>query len=256
MKRGPLLGLSVLLLSFAPLLGQQSSDGSAHPTDASVAFRLSTTGFGGEVSKLLTGHVAARVGGSFFSVSTTKSQSNISYAASLKLHTFAALIDLSPGQRGSFHGTVGIVTNPLTISGTGQSSSGRFTINGTSYRADSVGTLTLEGKFPGASPYAGLGFGTPASKGGALKLLFDLGAVLGKPTISLTSTGAASNPQLASDLQAQQTKTQHAAVEVTHLSLEAVREHVGAVRSRVAHQHRVFVPADAGDQVRVAKRLP
>ena len=209
MKQGPLFGLSVMLAGCAPLLGQQPPEPSAHHTDASVDFRVATTGFGGEVAKLLTGHVAARLGGSFFSISTTKTQSNISYDTSLRLHTFEALIDLYPSQRGSFHGTVGVVTNPLTISGTGQASSGRFTINGTSYRADSVGTLTIGGKFPGASPYAGLGFGTPAGKGGALKLLFDFGAVLAKPTISLTSTGAATNSQLASDLQAEQATTQH-----------------------------------------------
>ena len=210
MNPGPLFGLSVVLVGCAPLVGQQPPEASTHHTDASVDFRVATTGFGGEVAKLLTGHVAARVGGSFFSVNTTKSQSDISYDASLKLHTFSALIDLSPSRRGSFHVTGGLVTNPLTISATGQpSSSGTFKINGTTYTSSQVGTLTAEGKFPGASPYAGLGFGTPASHGGALKLLFDLGAVIGKPRILLTSTGAASNPQLASDLQAQEAKTQH-----------------------------------------------
>jgi len=210
MKGGALFGFSLVLVGCPPLLGQQPAEPSAHHTDASVDFRVATTGFGGEVAKLLTGHVAARVGGSFFSASTTKSQSDISYDASLKLHTFSALLDLSPSRRGSFHVTGGLVTNPLTISATGQpSSSGTFTINGHTYTTSQVGTLIAEGKFPGASPYAGLGFGTPANTGGALKLLFDLGAVLGKPAISLTSTGAASNPQLASDLQVQQAKTQH-----------------------------------------------
>ena len=210
MKRGALFGFSLVLVGCPPLLGQQPAEPSAHHTDASIDFRVATTGFGGEVAKLLTGHVAARVGGSFFSASTTKSQSDISYDASLKLHTFSALLDLSPSRRGSFHVTGGLVTNPLTISATGQPSpSGTFKINGHQYTSSQVGALTLQGKFPGGSPYAGLGFGTPASTGGALKLLFDLGAVLGKPTISLTSTGAASNPQLASDLQAQEAKTQH-----------------------------------------------
>ncbi len=210
MKRGALAGFAALLVGCAALAGQQPSEPAAHHTDASVDFRVATTGFGAEVAKLLTGHVAARVGGSFFSVSTTKSQSDISYDASLKLHTFSALLDLFPSRRGSFHVTGGLATNPLTISATGQpSSSGTFKINGHTYTTNQVGTLTAAGKFPGASPYAGLGFGTPANKGGALKFLFDLGAVLGKPTISLTSTGAATNPQLASDLQAEQAKTQH-----------------------------------------------
>ena len=199
----------VMSLDGTVLRAQQPAETPAHASDMSVAFRFGTPGFGAEVARLFTSHVAARVGGSFFSVSTTKSQSNISYSASLKLHEVTALIDLYPAGRGSFHGTIGLVTNPLTITGTGQASSGRFTINGTSYRADSVGTLTIEGKFPGVSPYLGLGFGTPATHGGALKLLFDLGAVIGKPTISLNATGAANNPGLAADLQAQQATTQH-----------------------------------------------
>jgi hypothetical protein len=37
----------------------------------------------------------------------------------------------------------------------------------------------------------------------------NLGAVLGKPTINLAATGAASNPDVASDLQAQRATTQH-----------------------------------------------
>jgi hypothetical protein len=210
MRREPLFGLTAWLLGCAPLYAQLSEP-SAHHSDVSVAFRVGSTGFGAEVAKLLTGHVAARVGGSFYSLSTTKRQSGISYDASLKLHTFSALIDVYPGRRGSFHGAVGIVTNPLTISGTGQASSGRFTINGTSYRADTVGTLTVGGKFPGASPYLGLGFGTPANTSRALKVLFDLGAVLGKPTVSLSSSSASCGPgtPCGTDLQAQQAMTQH-----------------------------------------------
>jgi len=159
---------------------------------------------------LLTGHVALRVGGSYYSTSTSTSQTDISYDASFKLHTFTALIDLSPARRGSFHVTGGLATNPLTITAIGQPSSvDTFKINGDKYSSSQVGILTLQGKFRNAAPYLGFGFGTPASSGRALKLLFDLGGVLGKPTISLTSTGAASNAQLAADLQAQETKTQH-----------------------------------------------
>jgi hypothetical protein len=53
----------------------------------------------------------------------------------------------------------------------------------------------------------GLGFGTPAASHGALKLVMDIGAALGKPTIGLAATGAAGNPQLQADLDAQVAKT-------------------------------------------------
>ena len=201
MRRVLRFSLAVLLLDCASLAGQDN---------ASVDLRVATTGFGVEVAKLLTGHVGARLGGSYYSWSTNKSQSDISYNASLKLHTFTALLDLFPGRRGSFHLTTGLVTNPLTISATGvPSASDTFKINGTKYSASQVGTLTADGKFHGVSPYLGFGFGTPANDHKALKFLFDLGAALSKPAVTLNATGADSLPQLAADVQAQQAKTQH-----------------------------------------------
>ena len=209
MERTLLFGLAVSLLG-APLRGQQPPASATHHADVSVDFRVGTTGFGIQLAKLLTGHVALRVGGTYFSASTSKTQTDISYDANLKLHSFTALIDLSPGRRGGFHVTGGLATNPLTITAIGQPSpSGTFTINGNTYSSSQVGILTLQGKLRGAAPYLGFGFGTPARSGGALHLLFDLGGVIEKPTISLDATGAASNSQLATDLQAQAAQTQH-----------------------------------------------
>jgi len=204
----------LVLCSGRELAAQQPSQPVAAEThrNISVAFRFLTLGLGGEVSKLLTDHVSARVGANYFKLSTSKTQSDISYDASLKLHAVSVLIDLYPGRRGSFHFTGGIMTNPLTISATGQpTSSGTFTMNGNTYTTSQVGTLTGEGKYPSVGPYVGLGFGTPARKGGALAFLFDLGAVIGKPTITLTASGAgcASGTQCGNDLQAQADTTQH-----------------------------------------------
>ena len=47
-----------------------------------------------------------------------------------------------------------------------------------------------------------------------------------------------------------------AAVEVAQLSLQSLGQDAGALGSRVAHQHGVFVPADPGHEVRVPERLP
>src|SRR2546426_6196878 len=174
------LGVGVLC-SGGEVAAQQPSQPVAAEThkNISVAFRFLTLGLGAEVGRLLTSHVSARVGANYFKFSTSKSQSNISYDASLKLHAVSVLIDLYPGQRGSFHFTGGIMTNPLTIAATVQpTSSGTFKFNGNTYTASQVGTPTADGKFPSVGPYVGLGFGTPARKGGALAFLFDLGAVI------------------------------------------------------------------------------
>lgn len=207
----------LLVLTFGASVSQFSSGeaqaapppANAHPgLGMSLAFRSSLLGFGLEAEKLLGGHIGARVGYSYMSFSANHTQSDISYAASLKISSFEALADFYPGAFKSFHLTGGIATNPLTISGKGVTNSGSFKINGHSYTADQVGTLSADGKFPSVSPYLGIGTGTPA-RGGPIEFLFDLGAVLGKPTINLGATGAASNPQLASDLQAQSQTTQH-----------------------------------------------
>lgn len=208
-----LLGTTILLGYFTPQnlaaqAGPQAPSG-GH-ADASIALRFGTLGIGLEVSKLLIGHVGVRVGANYFKVSTTKDQSNVTYDASLKLQAFSALIDLFPGNRGSFHFTGGLMTDPAKVTATGKpDASGTFTLNGNTYNTAQVGTLTGEAKFPGVGPYVGIGFGTPAKDGGAIKFLFDLGAVIGKATVSLNATGAAANPSLAADLKAQQTKTQN-----------------------------------------------
>lgn len=207
---GLTLGTAALLMVSLPLQAQKAAGNGGGHADASVAFRFGTLGFGVEVSKLLVSHVGVRVGANYFKTSTTHDQSDITYAATAKLQAFSALIDLFPSSRGSFHLTGGIMTDPAKITAVGQpSSGGTYTINGTDYSAAEVGDLTAEAKFPGVGPYLGLGFGTPARNGGALKFLFDIGAVIGKATVSLNSSAAASDPTLAADLEAQRAKTEH-----------------------------------------------
>jgi len=193
----------------ARLVAQQPAGAASarHYADVSVGLRFGTPGIGLEVGKLLTSHVAVRLGANYFKTTATKDQSDVTYNASLKLQAMSALVDLYPGRRGGFHVTAGIFTNPMTLTGTGQPTGGTYDINGTTYTSAQVGTLTAQAKFPGVSPYVGLGFGTPA-RNHALEFLFDVGAVIGKPTISLAATGAAADPAFAADLQAQRDQTQ------------------------------------------------
>lgn len=203
--------LPPLVLSAGPLslAGQPSSPTPpSHHSDVDIAFRFGTLGLGGEVGKLLTSHLSARVGANYFRISTSRSESDLSYDATVKLHAVSLLLDLYPGRRAGFHFTGGLVTNPFTASGTGQpSASGTFDINNHTYSNAQVGTLIAGATFEKVGSYVGLGFGTPA-RHHPLVFLFDLGVVLGKPHISLTATGAAQNAQLRSDLQAQADETQ------------------------------------------------
>lgn len=210
---GPALAAALVLWGgrTSLLSAQQSSTAAAAPQHmgVSVALRLGTLGLGLEAGKLLTNHIAARVGANYFKKSTTHDQTGITYDASIKLQAVSALLDYFPGNRGSFHLTGGIMTDPAKIEGAGKpTANGTFKINDNTYTSAQVGTLTGNIKFPGVGPYLGLGFGTPARSGGALKFIFDLGAVIGKPKFNLSSTGAASDPGLAADLKAQEKSTQ------------------------------------------------
>lgn len=205
-----LVSLGLVLASAAPVAAQSKSmakKNSSPSADAAIALRLGTLGVGLEVGKQLVPHVAARVGLNFGSLNKAgKEQSNVSYDVHFKLKAFTGLVDLYPGTHGGFHLTGGLITNPLSFTGNGQPTGGTFNINGNSYTAAQVGTLTATGKWPGVSPYLGLGFGSPAHRGGRIGILFDIGAAIGKAKIGLSATGTSSN--LAADLEAQRAKTQ------------------------------------------------
>ncbi len=202
--------LVALALVPVALHAQSAPKSGGITSDAAVSVRLSTLGLGFELGKQLMDHVSARVGINFGSLSRNgRQQSDITYDVSLKLKAAEALVDFYPAKRGNLHFTAGILTNPITITGDGKpSGSGTFTINSHSYTSAQVGTLTASGKFPGVSPYLGLGFGTPAHRGGRVKFLFDLGVGIGKAKLALSATGAASNSTLQADLDAQRDKTQ------------------------------------------------
>ncbi|MGH7593301.1 MAG: hypothetical protein ACRELE_05555 [Gemmatimonadales bacterium] len=212
----PIRSAAVCIVGGALLAGHittaMAQSESSHGSDAGVSIRVGTLGLGVELSKLLTSHIGIRVGGNYFSLTKNSlNQTDVTYDAKLKLQSFSGLLDLYPGARGSFHLTGGVISSPLKITGTGTPTGGNFTINGNSYSAAQVGVLTGEAKFASAEPYVGLGVGTAASKHGGVGFVFDLGAAIGKPTISLTSTGAASNPNLQRDLTAQIATSQKSA---------------------------------------------
>lgn len=207
----PTLCTAIFVLAASPpmVLAQQASAAPGGGADAAVALRFGTLGIGIEVNKLLTDHVGARIGANYFKLSTSKTQTNITYDAQMKLQAFSALLDFYPGSRGSFHLTGGLMTDPLKVTGTGRpTAAGTFTLNGTTYTSAQVGTLTGEAKFPGVGPYLGLGFGSPAGEGSGLRFLFDAGVVIGKAKVGLSATGAAADPTLAANLQAEAAKAQ------------------------------------------------
>lgn len=175
--------------------------------DVSVDLFIGTLGVGVQVAKLVIPRLAVRAGGTYFSLDKTTTQSDVEYDASLKLKSFMGLLDFFPGARSAFHLTGGVVANKSTVDAAGVCNSSTIDINGHSYTCAQVGTLTGSVKFPSASPYVGIGFGTPA-KGSRIHFVSDFGGAFGGPTLALNASNSGSNPTLAADVKAQRDKTQ------------------------------------------------
>ncbi|MGH8100645.1 MAG: hypothetical protein ACREIW_05060 [Chthoniobacterales bacterium] len=178
------------------------------PADVSVDLTLGTLGIGLQVGKLLTPHIGGRVAAHYFSLNKNTTQSDVEYAADIKLQSFSALVDFFPSARGAFHLTGGLLSNQSSVDAVGDCTNGDVKLNNRSYTCAQVGTLTGKLEFPSAAPYVGLGFGTPA-KGSKFHFVFDLGGAFGTPTLTLNASNSGSNAQLASDVAAQRDKTQH-----------------------------------------------
>lgn len=174
--------------------------------DVSFDLIVATLGYGAQVAKLVVPHVGVRASGTYFTFSQTTSQTDIDFDVNLKLQSFSGLLDLFPWSRGSFRFTTGVLLNRSTADGRGVCS-GTIDLNDRSYTCAQIGTLTGSVGFPSASPYAGLGFGTPA-RGSRVHFVMDLGGAFGKPTLALSASNAGSNSQLVADIRAQRDKIQ------------------------------------------------
>ena len=184
-----------------------SAPAAAGALDLSIDVFLGTLGIGAQVAKLVTPHIALRAGGTYFSLNKTTTQSDVSYDATLDLKSFFGLIDLFPGARGAFHFTGGVLANKSTIDAKGNCTNNSIDINNHTYTCAQIGQLTGSVAFPSASPYVGIGFGTPA-KGSRIHFVTDFGGAFGGPTLALNASNSGSNPTLAADVKAQRDKTQ------------------------------------------------
>lgn len=201
------LGALSCLLALTPAVSRAQADSSNH-LDLGVGVHVGTLGGGVEVNKLIFGHLGVRGEFNYFSFSLNHSISDVQYSAKLRLETIPVLLDLYPWSRGPFHVTGGVVFNQTQLTGSGvPDASGTIKLNGDSYTEAQVGVLSAAVKYPSSGGYFGLGFGTPARKS-AVSFTFDVGAILSKPTVSLSATNPGEIPALTTDLAAQQASTQ------------------------------------------------
>jgi hypothetical protein len=177
--------------------------------DASVGIQAGTLGLGVQAGKLIFSHLGVRAGINLFNYGVNNAISDVSYDARLRFQNIPVMLDLFPWSRGSFHFTGGVVFDQNRVTATGQpNESGNLTINNNTYTQAQVGTFSGAIRYPSTAGYAGIGFGTPA-RNSLMEFTVDLGAMISTPHVDLSASQEGNNPQLQSDVQAQQASTQH-----------------------------------------------
>jgi hypothetical protein len=178
----------------------------AAPATAGEVFAgLGTTGVElGYATRLAPG-TGLHVDGEFLSLKRKFDDNGATYDTKLKFAALGLYGDLFLGE--SFRFTGGAVIGSRKVEGTGVSSGGTITINGTSYVVAAGETVTVDAKFPSVSPYLGLGFGHARASEG-LGFYFDAGAVFGKPKVKLTPSATLLAQAGQANVDAEQAKLQ------------------------------------------------
>jgi hypothetical protein len=175
---------------------------------AGVGIRAGTTGVGADFGWSLAPTLSARVGYSALNWNRDISTDNVHYDGKVKLSNLSGLLDFSPAP-GPFRITGGVIYDRNRYNVNGQPTGGTFTLNGNTYSASDVGSLSGQVK-PGRdlAPYLGIGWGNVAGAG--VNFYADLGVMFqGRPKSSLSATcgaslSASACAQLQSDTAAEQ----------------------------------------------------
>lgn len=124
-------------------------------------------------------------------------EEGIAYQGQLKAKRTALFADWYPFA-GSFRFSLGLTSNQyqltLDAAGAGQV----INVGGTSYTLGAGDGLTVQVKYPSTMPYFGLGWGHQMGSG--LRFSLDLGAGIGKPTVTATGRGQLANPAAQADI--------------------------------------------------------
>lgn len=167
--------------------------------DTGVNLKAGTLGVGVELSKSFSDEFSLGLGINSYDYKTTDRASDIDYDFNFDLQSAVLLANYHPFS-GTFRFTGGVVYNKNELSLTGKPTGTNYVINGQSYTAGQVGSLTGQLKFNNSAPYLGFGWGN--RPGGRLGLSVDVGVLYqGSPKLFLNATGALSDPALASDLE-------------------------------------------------------
>ena len=170
---------------------------SAAQADVGVNLKAGTLGAGVELSKSFSDKFSLGLGFNAYDYKATDSASNVDYDFNFDLQSVALLANYHLFS-GVFRFTGGVLYNKNEMSLTGKPAGTSYVINGVTYSAAQVGTLSGKLTFNSVAPYLGLGWGN--RPGGRLGLSADIGVLFqGSPELALSATGAAAT--LASDIE-------------------------------------------------------
>ncbi|MEY2690046.1 MAG: hypothetical protein RL375_4246 [Pseudomonadota bacterium] len=134
--------------------------------------------------------------------STTQSEEGVDYAAKLNSSRLALLADVFPFQ-GSFRVTAGMTSNhyKLELDASGAGKQIFVGNNPVPYTLTAADGYNVQIKFPRSTPYLGIGWGHQQQTG--LRFAADLGAMIGKATLTATGRGQFATIQGQTDVDAE-----------------------------------------------------
>ena len=132
--------------------------------------------------------------------SDRRTEDGINYDAKLKANRAALLADWFP-TAGSFRLTGGITSNQYKLDLLATGAGGSLTIGRTTYTTTAADQFRVQVKFPSSTPYVGLGWGHNAGSG--LRFSLDVGAKIGKATVSYSLTGPLAQQATQADIDAE-----------------------------------------------------
>ena len=193
-----------LLMVLAAALVMTATCACAAEGGVAVSATAGTLGAGGEIAGRINPNLNARLGLAGFGDKFKSQVSGIDYEFKMKLLNGIALLDWFPFSSSGFRLSGGVVVNDNTykVDATG---SANYDVNGVTYSAAQVGTLSGKVEFNKVAPYAGLGWGNPFLAQGHWSLAVDIGAFYqGSPDVKLDASGPiASNPAFQANLDAE-----------------------------------------------------
>jgi hypothetical protein len=176
----------VLALGLAVVGGLAAT---AAVADVAIGVRATTFGFGGDIDiGMFSNRAALRLGYNGLSYSKTVTDTDVSYDGKLKISAASAIVDWFVFN-GGFRVSLGAVQHGPKVDVVGTPTNGTYKINGQTYTAAQLGSLTGTVKMGSSiAPYIGIGWGNAVDKNDRVTFLFDLGVIhTGSPKATLNA---------------------------------------------------------------------